>query len=153
MYLEIIIISVCSIGCYNTRLCIHIITQKGPIFVHYVLPYHLFRFVSICFVSFCFVSFRFVSFRFDLFRFVSICFVSFRSVSFRSVSFLFRFALYRDPRVITEHFDPPKTSGLWLVVEHFYGLKQIWTVNSLHSIQQGHISVLEREFGTLDPYC
>ena len=27
-------------------------------------------------------------------------------------------------RVITEHFDPPKTSGLWLVVEHFYGLKQ-----------------------------
>ena len=28
-------------------------------------------------------------------------------------------------RVIIEHFDPPKTSGLWLVVEHFYGLKQI----------------------------
>ena len=60
-----------------------------PIFVHNGLPYHLFRFVSICFVPFCFVSFRFVSFRFDLFRFVSICFVSFRSVSFRFD--LFRF--------------------------------------------------------------
>ena len=59
-----------------------------------------FRFDLFRFVSFCFVSFRFVSFRFDLFRFVSICFVSFRSVSFRSVSFLFRFALYRDPRLL-----------------------------------------------------
>ena len=26
-------------------------------------------------------------------------------------------------RVITQHFDPPKTTGLWLVVENFYGLK------------------------------
>ena len=64
-----------------------IVALKGPIFVLNVLPYHLFRFVSICFVSFCFVSFRFVSFRFDLFRFVSICFVSFRfvTVSFRTL--------------------------------------------------------------------
>ena len=54
-------------------------------------------------------------------------------------------------RVITEHFDPPKTSGLWLVIEHFYGLKQILTANSLHSIQQGNICVLKREFGPLDP--
>ena len=36
-------------------------------------------------------------------------------------------------RVITEHFDTPKTNGLWLVVEHFYGLKQILTANSLHT--------------------
>ena len=66
---------------------------------------HIICFVSFRFVSFrfCFVSFRFVSFRFDLFRFVSICFVSFRSVSFRSVSFLFRFALYRDPRLSNWH--------------------------------------------------
>ena len=46
----------------------------------------------------------------------------------------------------------PKTSGLWLVVEHFFGLEQIFTTNSLHSIQQGHICVLDREFGPLDPY-
>ena len=55
-------------------------------------------------------------------------------------------------RVITEYFDTPKTSGLWLVIEHFYGLKQVLTANSLQSIQQGHICVLEREFGPLDPY-
>ena len=55
-------------------------------------------------------------------------------------------------RVITEYVDTPKTSGLWLVIEHFYGLKQVLTANSLHSIQQGHICVLEREFGPLDPY-
>ena len=55
-------------------------------------------------------------------------------------------------RVITEYFDTPKTSGLWLVIEHFYGLKHDLTANSLHSIQQGHICVLEREFGPLDPY-
>ena len=55
-------------------------------------------------------------------------------------------------RVITENFDTPKTSGLWLVIEHFYGLKQVLKANSLHSIQQGHICVLEREFGPLDPY-
>ena len=55
-------------------------------------------------------------------------------------------------RVITEYFDTPKTSGLWLVIEHFYGLKQVLTANSLHSIQQGHICVLEREFGPLDHY-
>ena len=55
-------------------------------------------------------------------------------------------------RVITEYFDTPKTSGLWLVIEHFYGLKQVLTANSLHSIQQGHSCVLEREFGPLDPY-
>ena len=55
-------------------------------------------------------------------------------------------------RVITENFDTPKTSGLWLVIEHFYGLKQVLTANSLHSIQQGHICVLEREFGPLDRY-
>ena len=54
--------------------------------------------------------------------------------------------------VITENFDTPKTSGLWLVIEHFYGLKQVLTANSLHSIQQEHICVLEREFGPLDPY-
>ena len=54
--------------------------------------------------------------------------------------------------VITENFDTPKTSGLWLVIEHFYGLKQVLTANSLHSIQQGHICVLERELGPLDPY-
>ena len=35
--------------------------------------------------------------------------------------------------VITEHFDPPETSGLWLVVEHFYDLNQILAANSLHS--------------------
>ena len=46
-------------------------------------------------------------------------------------------------RVITEHLDPPKTSGLWLVVEHFYGLKQILTAISL----QGHICVLEENLG------
>ena len=46
----------------------------------------------------------------------------------------------------------PKTSGLWLVIEHFYGLKQVLTGNSLHGSQQGHICVLEREFGPLDPY-
>ena len=56
-------------------------------------------------------------------------------------------------RVITEHFDQPKTSGLWLVIEHFHGRKQILTANSIHSIHQGHICVLEREFGPLDPYC
>ena len=55
-------------------------------------------------------------------------------------------------RVITENFDTPKTSDLWLVIEHFYGLKQVSTANSLHSIQPGHICVLEREFGPLDPY-
>ena len=44
--------------------------------------------------------------------------------------------------VFTEHFDPPETSGLLLVVEHFYGLKQIFTAKSLHSIQKGHIGVL-----------
>ena len=55
-------------------------------------------------------------------------------------------------RVITENFDTPKTSCLWLVIEHFYGLKEVLTANSLHSIQQGHICVLEREFGPLDPY-
>ena len=56
-------------------------------------------------------------------------------------------------RVITEYFDPPKTWGLWLLVEHFYGLKQLLTANSPHSIQRGHIYVLEREFGPRDPYC
>ena len=59
--------------------------------------------------------------------------------------------MYR--RVITKHFDTLKTSGLWLVVDHFYGLKQVLTANSLHGIQQGHICVLEREFGPLEPYC
>ena len=29
-------------------------------------------------------------------------------------------------RVITDNFDTPKTSGLRLVIEHFYGLKQVW---------------------------
>ena len=52
-------------------------------------------------------------------------------------------------RVITEYFDPPNISGLWLVVEHFYGFKQILTAISLHNIQQGHICVHEREFGHL----
>ena len=56
-------------------------------------------------------------------------------------------------RVITENFNTPKTSGLWLVTEYFYGLKQVLTANSLHSIQQGQICVLEREFGPLDSYC
>ena len=56
-------------------------------------------------------------------------------------------------RVITEHFDPPITGGLWLVIEHFYGLKPILAANSLHSIQQGHICVLERKFRPLDTYC
>ena len=62
-----------------------IVAQKGPIFVHNVLPYHLFRFD--------FVSFRFVSFRFDLFRFdlVSFRFVSFRFDLFRFVPFRFCF--------------------------------------------------------------
>ena len=46
-------------------------------------------------------------------------------------------------RIITEHFDPPKTRSLWLVVKHFYGLKQILMANSLYNIQQGHICVLE----------
>ena len=55
-------------------------------------------------------------------------------------------------RVITENLDTPKTSGLWLVIEHFYGLKQVLTANSLHSIQQGYICVIEREFGPHDPY-
>ena len=55
-------------------------------------------------------------------------------------------------RVITENFDTPKTSGLWLVIEQFYGLKQVLTANALHSIQQGHICVLEREFGPLHSY-
>ena len=59
--------------------------------------------------------------------------------------------MHRD--VFIEHFDTPRNSGLWLVVEHFYGLKQVLTANSLHSIQQGHICVLEREFGPLDLYC
>ena len=54
-------------------------------------------------------------------------------------------------RVITEHFDTPQTSGLWLVVEHFYGLKQILTANFVHRIQQGHMCVLGREFGPLGP--
>ena len=57
-----------------------------------------------------------------------------------------------DRRVITDNFDTPKTSGLWLVIERFYGLKQVLTANSLHSFQQGHICVLEQEFGPLDPY-
>ena len=52
-------------------------------------------------------------------------------------------------RVITDNFDPPKTSGLWLVVEYFYGLKDILKANSIHSI----LCVLEREFGPLDFYC
>ena len=55
--------------------------------------------------------------------------------------------------VIAEHFDTPKTSGLWLVIEHCYGLKQILTANFMHRIQQGHMCVLEREFGPPDPYC
>ena len=55
-------------------------------------------------------------------------------------------------RVTTERFDTQKTSGLWLMVEHFYCLKQILTANSLNSIQQGYICVLETEFGPLDPY-
>ena len=55
-------------------------------------------------------------------------------------------------RVITEYFDTPKTSGLLLVIGHFYGLKQVLTANSLHNIQQEHNCVLEREFGPLDPY-
>ena len=46
-------------------------------------------------------------------------------------------------RVITENFDTPKTSGFWLVIEHFYGLKEVLTANPPHSIQQGHICVLE----------
>ena len=54
-------------------------------------------------------------------------------------------------RVITENFDTPKTSGLWLVIEHFYGLKQVLTANSLQSFHHGHIYVLEREFGPLEP--
>ena len=29
-------------------------------------------------------------------------------------------------RVITEHFDPPKTSGLWLVFELFMVLSKFW---------------------------
>ena len=45
-------------------------------------------------------------------------------------------------RVITEYFDTQKTIGLWLVIEHFYGLKQVLTANSLDSIQQGLICVL-----------
>ena len=57
----------------------------------------------ICFVSFHFDLFRFVLFRFDFvsfsFRLVSFRFDLFSFVSFRSVSFLFRFALYRDPRL------------------------------------------------------
>ena len=52
-------------------------------------------------------------------------------------------------RVITEHFDPPKTSGLWLVVEHFYDLQQILTAKFLHSIQQGHICVLNENLSNL----
>ena len=55
-------------------------------------------------------------------------------------------------RVITENFDTPKASGLWLVIKHFYRLKQVLTANSLHSIQQGHICDLERKSGSLDPY-
>ena len=55
-------------------------------------------------------------------------------------------------RAITENFDTPKTSGLWLVIEHFYGLKKVLTANSLRSIQQGHICVHERVLGPLDPY-
>ena len=55
-------------------------------------------------------------------------------------------------RFITDTFDTPKTSGLWLVIENFNGLRQVLTANSLHGIQQGHICVLEREFGPLDPY-
>ena len=55
-------------------------------------------------------------------------------------------------RVITENLDTPKTSGLRLVIEHFYGLKQVLTANSLQSIQQGYICVLEQEFVPLDPY-
>ena len=56
-------------------------------------------------------------------------------------------------RVYTEQFDPPVTSDLWLVVEHFYALKHILKANSIHSIQQGHVCVLARECGPLDPYC
>ena len=56
-------------------------------------------------------------------------------------------------RIITEHSDTPKTNGLWLVVEHVYGLKQILAVNSLHITQQVHKCVLERELGPLDPDC
>ena len=55
-------------------------------------------------------------------------------------------------RVITEHFDTPKTSGLLLVVEHFKGLKQKFLRRILHSILHGHICVLDRDFGPLDPY-
>ena len=56
-------------------------------------------------------------------------------------------------RVITEHFDPQKTRGLWLVVVHFYGLKQILTAISVQGIQLrrgGAFVFLEREFGLLD---
>ena len=55
--------------------------------------------------------------------------------------------------VFNEHFDTPENNGLWLIVEHFYGLKPILTENSLHSIHQGYMCVLEQEFGPLDPYC
>ena len=37
-------------------------------------------------------------------------------------------------RVINEHFDPPKTSGLWFVVEHFYGLKQFFLQRNLYIV-------------------
>ena len=37
--------------------------------------------------------------------------------------------------VITQDFDPQKTSGLWLVVDHFYGLKQMLAANSLQGIK------------------
>ena len=42
-------------------------------------------------------------------------------------------------RVITDNFDTPKIGGLWVVIEHFYGLQQVLTANSLYSIQQEHI--------------
>ena len=93
------------------------------------LPYHLFRFVSICFVSFCFVSFRFFSFRFDLFRFVSICFVSFRSVSFRSVSFLFRFALYRDPSYSPLHSVDVQTLRIGWCIKTKYNIYMYCPLN------------------------
>ena len=51
-------------------------------------------------------------------------------------------------RVITDNFDTPKPSRLWLVIEHFMVLSKFWR-RILYKVFKMYF---EREFGPLDPY-
>ena len=51
--------------------------------------------------------------------------------------------------VITEHFDPLKTSGLLLVVEHFYGLKQFLRRNLYIAFKRDTLLFFHENLGNL----